>query len=248
MKFGEFVITRREILVSIAITFILIGIGFLINSTIQNAIYEDNEKYYKALKIDNEEQFKYALKTNVGYTLAQGKIQAINGVSLEDIEGTYCKIRKVKEKYTMHTRQVAHTRRVGNTTQTYYTTEEYWTWDYAGEEEFHAEKFNFLGVEFNYGTIQFYNEKYKETKSGGYHIRYQYYIIPFEFKGTLFTHIDNNTINQNDFYYNNTIESIIKSKEGEANIWNVIFWIIWIILIGLIDYGYVYLDNNYLED
>lgn len=249
MKFEDFTITKREILVSIAITFILIGIGFLINSSIQNTIYEDNEKYYKALKIDNEEQFKYSIQTNIGYTLAQGKVQAVNGVNINDIEGTYYKIRKVKEKYTMHTRQVAHTRtKADGTTETYYTTEEYWTWDYAGEEEFHTEKFIFLGVDFNYGTIQFNNEKHKETKSGGYHIRYQYYVIPFEFEGTLFTYIDNNTINQNNFYYNNTVEDIIIQKEGEANGWNIGFWIIWIILIGLADFGYVCLDNNYLED
>lgn len=36
MEFGDFTITKREILVSIAITFILIGIGFLISSAIQN--------------------------------------------------------------------------------------------------------------------------------------------------------------------------------------------------------------------
>lgn len=225
------------------------GIGFLISSSIENAINESNEKYYKALKVDNDqEMFRYAIKTNIGYTLVQGKIQALEGVSIEDIEGKYLKIRKVKEKYTMHTRQVEHTRKVGNTTQKYYTTEEYWTWDYVGEEEFHTEKFEFLGVDFDYGTINFYNENYKETKDGGYHIRYKYYTIPFEFEGTLFTYINNNTINQNTFSINNTIDNIIKQKENDASNWNLFFWIIWIIVIGFIDFGYVYLENNYLED
>lgn len=249
MEFGDFTITKREILVSIAITFILIGIGFLISSTIQNSIYEKNEKYYKALKIENnEEQFKYAIKTNIGNTLAQGKVQAINGVSINDIEGNYIKIKKVKEKYTKHTRQVAHTTRVGNTTHTYYTTEEYWTWDYAGEEEWHTEKFNFLGVDFNYGTIKFNNESYKDTKQVDYYTRYKYYTIPFEFEGTLFTYINNNTINANEFYLQNTINNIINNKQGEAEAWNIGFWIIWIIFIIVIDFGYMYLDNNYLED
>lgn len=246
----DFTITKREILVCIAITFILIGIGFLISSSIQNAIYEDNEKYYKALKIeDSEEQFKHAIQTNIGYTLAQGKVTSVEGIHIEDIEGTYYRIRKVKEKYTMHTREVSHTRtKSDGTTETYYTTEEYWTWDYAGEEEFHTEKFNFLGVDFDYGTINFYNEKHKETKSGGYHIRYQYYVIPFEFKGTLFSCINNNTINENNFYIENSIENIINSKQKDAETWSIGFWIIWIILIGLIDFGFVYMENKYLED
>lgn len=249
MNFGDFEITFREILVSIAITLILIGIGFLISGAIENGINESNEKYYKALKINNDqEMFKYAIKTNIGYTLAQGKVQAVNGVSIDDIDGQYFKIKKVKEKYTKHTRQVAHTRTVGNKTETYYTTEEYWTWDYVGEEEFHTEKFRFLGVNFDYGTINFYNESYKETKSGGYYIRYKYYTIPFEFDGTLFTCINNNTINQNTFSINNTIDNIIKQKENDLNSSKGIFWFIWIIFIGFIDFGYMYLENNYLED
>ena len=40
----------------------------------------------------------------------------------------------------------------------------------------------------------------------------------------------------------------MKSKEQDAENWNIGFWFIWIILIGFIDYGYVYLDNEYLED
>lgn len=249
MDFEDFTITKREVLVSIAITLILIGIGFLISSGIENGINEENEKYYKALKIVNDENiFKYAIKTNTGNTLAQGKVQAIDGVSIDDIEGKYFYIRKEKEKYTKHTREVAHTTRVGNTTQTYYTTEEYWTWDYVGEEEFHTEKFRFLGVDFDYGTIKFDNSSYKETKQIDYYTRYNYYIIPIEFEGTLFTYINENTINQNTFSENDTIENIIKQKEKEATNFKIIFWVIWIVFIGFIDFGYVYLENNYLED
>lgn len=242
-------VTFREVLVSIAITLILIGLGFLISGAIKDSINESNEKYYKALKIDNnEDMFKYAIDTNIGYTLAQGKVQAVEGVSVDDIEGKYFKIKKVKEEYTKHYRQVAHTREVGNRTETYYTTEEYWTWDYAGQEEWHTKKFKFLGIEFDYSTINFCNEQYKETKDGGYHIRYEYYVEPFEFEGTLFTYIDNNTINQNMFSLNNTIENIIKSKEEFINTGSTIFWILWIMFIGSINFGYVYLDNRYLED
>lgn len=249
MDFGDFTITKREILVCIAITLILIGGGFLISGAIKNGMNENNEKYFKALKINNdEEMFKYAIRTNVGYTLAQGKVKAVDGVSIDDIEGRYFKIKKVKEKYTMHTRQVAHTRTVGNKTETYYTTEEYWTWDYAGQEEFHTEKFNFLGIDYDYGFINFNNEVHKETKKESNYIRYQYYIIPFEFDGTLFTYIDNNSINQNEFSINSTIEKIIDDKESSITVANVVFWFIWIFFIVLIDMGFVYLENNYLED
>ena len=157
-------------------------------------------------------------------------------------------IKKEKEKYTIHTRQVAHTRKVGNTTQTYYTTETYYTWDHAGQEEWKTEKFIFLNVEFDYGTINFNNTEYLTTIQTDSTTRYVYYIIPFEFEGTLSTYITNNTITNNQFFYNKKIEKIIEEKKAEMNTTKIIFWFLWIFFIILLDFGYVGLDNNYLED
>lgn len=250
MEFENFKVTKRETLVSIAITLALIGLGIIISEAIKNNVNESNEKYYKALKINNdEEMFKYAIKTNVGYTLASGTIRAINGISIDELDGIYLSIKKVKEEYRKHYREEKHTRiKSDGTEEIYYTTEEYWTWDYVEEEKIHVDKFNFLGVDFDYDTIEFYNQSYNTTKEVEYHIRYKYYTIPIEFEGTLFTYINNNTITQNKFSTNKTINEIVKSKEDDVNFINAIFWITWIIFITLIDFGYVYLENNYLED
>ena len=250
MEFENFKVTKRETLVAIAITLALIGLGIIISEAIKNNVNESNEKYYKALKINNdEEMFKYAIKTNVGYTLASGTIRAINGISIDELDGIYLSIKKVKEEYRKHYREEKHTRiKSDGTEEIYYTTEEYWTWDYVEEEKIHVDKFNFLGVDFDYDTIEFYNQSYNTTKEVEYHIRYKYYTIPIEFEGTLFTYINNNTINQNKFSTNKTINEIVKSKEDDVNFINAIFWITWIIFITLIDFGYVYLENNYLED
>lgn len=250
MKFENFKVTKRETLIAIAITLALIGLGIIISEAIKNNVNESNEKYYKALKINNdEEMFKYAIKTNVGYTLASGTIRAINGISIDELDGIYLSIKKVKEEYRKHYREEKHTRiKSDGTEEIYYTTEEYWTWDYVEEEKIHVDKFNFLGVDFDYDTIEFYNQSYNTTKEVEYHIRYEYYTIPSEFEGTLFTYINNNTITQNKFSINKTINEIVKSKEDDVNFINAIFWITWIIFITLIDFGYVYLENNYLED
>lgn len=180
--------------------------------------------------------------------MAYGKVEAVNGVKIEDLENRYFYIKKEKEKYTIHTRQVAHTRKVGNTTQTYYTTETYYTWDHAGQEEWKTEKFIFLNVEFDYGTINFNNTEYLTTIQTDSTTRYVYYIIPFEFEGTLSTYITNNTITNNQFFYNKKIEKIIEEKKAEMNTTKIIFWFLWIFFIILLDFGYVGLDNNYLED
>lgn len=244
----DFEVTKREVLVVIIITLLLITLGFFISTSIENEINESNEKYFKALKIDNNvEQFKYAIKTNIGYVLAQGKIKAVDPIVIEDIEGQYFYIKKVKEKYTMHTRQVAHTRTKSNgTTETYYTTEIYYTWDYAGEEEFHIKKFEYLENEFEYGTINFSNDEYKETIKVSSDTRYKYYIIPSEFEGSLFTNIVNNTITENEFYYNTSITGIIEQKESDGYV--IGFWVLWTIFIIGVSFAYVSFENHYLED
>lgn len=247
MNFSNFTVSKREILVCISITIILIAIGFFINNCIENFINEKNEKYFKALKIENnDDMFDYAIKTNTGYTFVQGKVEGIEPVQ-KDINGKYFYIKKVKEKYTQHTRTVAHTRTVNGRIQTYYTTETYWSWDYVGHEEYHVNKFKFSGKEFNYGDINFNNSRHKETIKESSHIRYVYYVIDNEFDGTLFTKITDNKMTENNFYYR-TIKDIIKNKEKEMNTSTIVFWLIWIFIICGIDFGYVYFDNNYLED
>lgn len=254
MRVGDIIITKREVLVVIAITLIFIGIGFLITDAIRSAVYESNENYFKALKIDSDEDtFKYAIKTNIGYVLANGTVKAVNGVSIPDIEGNYFYIKKVKEKYTRHERQVEHTRTVsdgngGYKTETYYTTEEYYTWDYAGEESYHTEKFSYLGVEFPYDTIHFSNDSLKDTIKESSKIRYKYYVIPSEFNGVLFTYIKDNTITDNHFYINSSINKVIEDKQSDGTGYVVCFWIIWILVIGFLDFGYMTLENKYLED
>lgn len=249
----EFKVTKREIMVTIAITLILIGLGFLISSSIRNGIYESNEKYHKSLKIDKDiNMFQYAIKTNIGYVMAYGTVNGVNGVSYEDVGGNYFYIKKVKEKYTRHTRQVAHTRTVsdgkgGTKTETYYTTEVYYEWDYAGSEDKHVEQFTFLDTTFSYDTIRFSNDSHIKTVKVSSDVRYKYYAIPISFDGTLFTFIKDNTITDNEFTVGLSLEETLKRKTDTSGA-IVGFWLIWIILIGLLDFGYVYLENNYLED
>ena len=89
MDFGDFTVTKREILVCISITIILIAIGFFIHNCIENFTNEKNEKYFKALKIENNaDMFDYAIKTNTGYTFIQGKVEGIEPVQ-KDINGKY---------------------------------------------------------------------------------------------------------------------------------------------------------------
>ncbi len=237
---GDFEITKREILFSIAIIAFMLLIGTIIHGKISDSLMEEYQKYNTAMQIEQDNSlFVYGMKTDIGKAFIYGDLQAIDTVSYPDIDGKYMYVKKVKEKYTMHTRTV----KSGKT----YRTETYWTWDYAGEENKHSEKLSFLGVEFDYKKINIPSAKHIDTVSGGYHVRYVYEGVKNKYTGTLFTDLNNKTITDNsDFYSNKTIEETIKSLESGSEL--IIFWVCWVILTGVIVFVFYYFDNRWLED
>lgn len=87
--FGDFEITKREILASISIIAVMLLIGFVISGRISNYILDRNEKYNKAIKIENSDLFEYGMRTNVGYAFAYGDLKAVDAVSYPEIDGEY---------------------------------------------------------------------------------------------------------------------------------------------------------------
>lgn len=63
--FGDFEITKREILASISIIAVMLLIGFTISGRISNYILDRNEKYNKAIKIESSDLFEYGMKSNI---------------------------------------------------------------------------------------------------------------------------------------------------------------------------------------
>lgn len=241
--FGDFEITKREILVSVSIIAIMLLIGTLLSAKISNWQMDRNEKYNKAVKIENNtDLFQYGMDTNVGNAFVYGKLKAIDTVTYPEIGGEYMYVKKVKEKYTKHTRRVAH--RSGY--RTYYTTETYWTWDYAGSEDIEGKEISFCGIKFPIKKIDYPSPDYIETIKESYYVRYKYYGTATEYKGTVFTALKDKTIEDgSSFYEDSKIPEVIDRLE--SGIWNVVFWIFWILLTGFAVFGFYYLDNEWLE-
>ena len=145
--FGDFEITKREILASISIIAMMLLIGFVISGRISNYILDRNEKYNKAIKIESSDLFEYGMITNVGYAFVYGDLKAVDTVSYPEINGEYMYIEKIEEHYNMHTRTVTTTDSKG---KTHTRTETYWSWDYAGSEEQRCSEITFLGHIFPY--------------------------------------------------------------------------------------------------
>lgn len=244
--FGDFEITKREILASISIIAIMILFGILISSKISEYQMDKNEVYNKAVKIESQEMFQYGMDTNVGNAFVYGDLKAVDTVTYPEIGGEYMYVEKVKERYTKHTRQVAHTRTVNGKSQTYYTTETYWTWDRVGSEDIKCKEASFCGVNFASNKIDLPDTDYIDTIKESSNVRYKYYGVGTEYKGTIFTDLRDKTISDNTSFYNNsTIDETIERLESDFPI--IIFWIFWVILIGGMVFGFYYLDNRWLD-
>ena len=244
--FGDFEITKREILASISIIAVMILFGILISSKISEHQMDKNEVYNKAVKIESQEMFQYGMDTNVGNAFVYGDLKAVDTVTYPEIGGEYMYVEKVKERYTKHTRRVAHTRTVNGKSKTYYTTETYWTWDRVGSEDIKCKEVSFCGVNFTSNKIDLPGTDYIDTIKKSSHVRYKYYGVGTEYKGTIFTDLRDKTISDNtNFYKNMSIEEAVKYLESGGG--EIIFWVFWIILIIFCVFGFYYLDNKWLE-
>lgn len=241
----NFEVTKREIIASISILAIILTIGIFISNKISDYNQDMNSQYNKAFKISNDrDMFNYAMKTNIGNAFIEGELEAIDSVNYkEDIKGEYMALERVKQKYTMHTRTVTTT--VNGKTRT--RIETYWTWDTVDVQKFKSKEIKFLGNTFSLSKFNLPDMKYIDTISGGHNIRYQYYGLESKFKATIFANLKDNTIvNDNvNVYKDKNINETLEIVTNDSPV--VIFWIIWTIVIGVIIYIFVYLDNDWLN-
>lgn len=240
-------VTKREVLFSIVIICAMLIIGIIIAGNINDAVMEKQQEYITALQINNDKDlFEYGMRTNVGNAFVYGELKAVDTVTFDEIGGEYSYVKKVKERYTRHTRTVTKTRTVNGKTQTYTETEVYWTWDEVDSWSKHSEKITFLDVEFDYGTIDFPYRSHIDTLDGGYHVRYVYYGAPTYSIGTIYTKLANGTIPESTMHHNRTIEETLDSAMRDGSV--IGFWIGWVFLTGGVIYGFYYIDNRWLED
>ena len=236
-------ITKREIIFSVALICIMLVIGIVLSDKINDGLMEQYQKYNTALQInDDPVLFRYGMRTNIGNAFVHGDLAAVDPVSYPEVDGLYGSMTKVTERYTRHTRTVT-TRDSNGHTHT--KTEVYWTWDAIDREYRNATTISYLGVEFPYGTIEYFPENYITTIKISSHLRDKYYGSDISYTGTLFANLSDNTISQTSFYNDMTIDKTIEYLETKIQL--VIFWIFWIILIGVATYGFYYLDNRWLE-
>lgn len=242
---GTFEITARELLFSVIIVLVMLTLGFFVGEKISSWADEKNQEYEQAAKIDGDKElFEYGMRTDIGNAFVNGILKAVDPVSLPDIDGEYSFIRKVKEKYTQHERTVTH-----KSGKTIYTTVEiYYTWDEVGHEDYACNKITFLDNEFDYGTIPLPACEYLTTIKESSKVRYLYYVCKTEYSGTIYAKLVDETVSDASFIEGKSVNEAFEYMCSSSIVNTIVFWIIWVILIGAAVYGFCYLNNRWLED
>lgn len=247
-------ITKREIIVSIAIISVMLIIGFTISEKITNYQNDKNAEYQKAVHITDTELFQYGMETNVGNAFVYGNLKAVGTVTFDEIGGEYLYVKKIEEWYERHEKKVKKKDKDG---KEYTDIEVYYEWETKKLESKHVDEIEFCGIVFPYEKINLPSDQHIETISGGREwswksgervkVRFRYYGTSAEHTGTIYTKLSDNTISDNTpFYKNCTIEKVLEMEISNSG--NIAFWIAWIFLIELCVYGFCCLDNRWLED
>lgn len=239
-------ITKREVIFSGVIICAMLILGIIISDKIYDNLLNSYQEYNTALQIEDDTNlFQYGMRTNVGRAFVHGELVAVDPVSYPNVDGVYGSMTKVTEKYTKHTRTVTKTRTVNGKTQTYTEVETYWTWDAIGRDTIHSSTISYLGVEFPYGTIDYFPEYHVATIKQSSHLRDVYYGSDVSYVGTLYANLSDGTISNASFYDNRSIDETIEQLETKWQL--ILFWVLWIALIGVVTFGFYYIDNKWLE-
>jgi len=247
-------ITKREIIVSIAIVSIMLILGFAISDKITNWQNAKNSEYKKAAHITDTELFQYGMETNIGNAFVYGDLNAIDTVTFDEIGGEYLYVEKIEERYERHEKWVTEKDSDGNEQR---RKKVWYEWEIEDTESIHAEQIEFCGIIFPFTKIYFSDTDYIDTiigerewswKSGEFvKVRFKYYAVPASNIGTIYTQLRDNTISDDSIFYKDyTIEEAL--KECTSGIWNAAFWAFWVILTCGCIYSFCYLDNKWLEN
>ena len=240
-------VKKRKLLVSALIFATMILIGFVIASRIKSYMFQQYRKYDSALRVDTQEDLIKAIKSGDGYVFAYGELQTIDPVSYPEIAGKYSYLKKKEQKYQSHLITVLESYTDSNGNIQHRTKiKEDWSWDTVRTEEKTATRISFLNIEFEYGKIRFPSSHHIATVKKGYRRREVYYGTEASYKGTIFSSLEGNAIdNKTSFYKDKTIDETIKHLEAGYEI--IIFWIVWILVTSIITIVFYCVRNKWLD-
>lgn len=249
-------ITIREIYVSVIIVLILLSLGWFISNKIRQGNQDKKAELESYLKVVNKDIYDHTINTKLGNIIAYGTMNAVNPVSNESLSGQYSYIREDEEHYVQKTRTVSYSCHCNSKGQckTCYKTETYWEWDRVNTKTIESDKMSFFENEYNFNQFYNYPTNYIDTIKTSSDVRFVYYATPQSFDTSIIANTSEGIIksqnndNRIGLYPYKTPEEVIEFETSFNIFWLVMFWILWLCLIAGVAYGFVYLENNFLED
>lgn len=241
-------ITKREILASVTILAVMVGIGVWLSAPILSKATERYFAVASSVVVNTDDEFDYISRTNAGRFLANGTLSVIDTVRIEELPGVYSFIKKVKEEYRLHTEVYTTTDGKGHTTT---HTRTYHSWDEVKHWNYKAERAMFRGKEFKIDEV--YRVRAQKdtiikvkTKMFENDTRYVYYTAPVSFGGVMLGNAMNHKYDDPKFINGLTAEQYIKNAERKLNGNSIVFWILWSLLTAGMIVGFYALENKWL--
>lgn len=242
--------TPREIIFAVFLLGVLLSVGCIVHTKIVRCITDHNLKVDQTLQIRSDDQFRHCLDTSVGDVFAEGELSAVDAVTDDKghLSGSYWRIERRYQVYTMHTRIVHYTTGSGKNLRHHTRTETYWTWDTHDVDVKSCTKAVFCGVTFPKSkfSVQVWEDSHDPVEIG-YHKRYVYTTYPKRYCGTLAATCSDATIGDGSPFYPSQSPKDVHDGRLVGNGPVIAFWIGTVLVIGLLIWGFLAIDNRWLE-
>lgn len=171
-----------------------IVLGFVLLSFVWQKVYINPSE--RPVQIDTVKGFADAITENIGNICVEGTIDTTVPITLEETDGEYISVKRVKEELNSHTKTTYIPIHSGRTTTMIPSVRTYESWDEEETETENAETIIFCGKEFPSSKIQFREEDYEEILivNISENSRYKYYGIQTGQEGVLETEAEDGTI------------------------------------------------------
>ena len=260
-------ITGREWYEILGISVVVIILSLLLVNAISSAMLIPLTNMETAMRITDNTQFSYAMKTNYPGGIWATGTAVLVPVTEQHLNNSYGRIVVKKEQYTRHTYTTCTTINKVTTCVTHV----YYSWDSDGSTDVITPTFTFMGTSFTKDQVSFdygnrlplqdnintiYNDKmsqdyiYEQNPNSWFwnvdDIRYYFVVTPLTFDGTMYVRSNaNGYINKDNNPCGCSIstqtpdQAIESAKSGLWFVQNVLWWLIPLLaLIGLAIFFY----------
>lgn len=249
LEINGVVVTLREAVFSVTIASVLVLVGLMASSRIGHWVNQKNLRYRQAAIVLTNDGFDLGSRTDIGDAFVEGEFRAVDTVSHESLDGRWLSIVADHQRYTRHTRTETYTVTDSKgRVQTRTRTVVYWTWDTFKMEKLHSKKVSYMGREFPYGKFD-YSDVCNDCKyvGTGFNTRIVFTFRKPKFRAAAFTELKDGTVSDGTVLREGrTAEQLYESCTKSYAV--QLFWFIWILVIVFAVFGFVALENDWIED